>query len=173
VKLPRRFEDGYRTGVCSMPSALGAGWEVGEGRVGERMPTPFSVARMREAILMLLLAIASSSAVADWVEVSHDETSVTYADPATIGRAGDVVKMWTLLDFKAPQARPYATPYISQKTLHEYDCKEQRARIVQFLRYSENMGGGEVVPTDSAPEEWKPVVTGSIVEKLRGVACKK
>ena len=50
--------------------AVGAGWEVGEGRVGRAdaaLRRPFSVARMREAILMLLLAIASSSAVANWV----------------------------------------------------------------------------------------------------------
>ena len=133
----------------------------------------FSVARMREAILTLLLAIASSSAVAEWVELSHNETSAMYADLATIGRTGDVVKMWTLLDFKAPQARPYATPYLSQKTQHEYDCKEGRARVIHFLRYSENMAGGEVVPTDSDPEEWKPVATGTVVEKLWGIACRK
>jgi hypothetical protein len=128
---------------------------------------------MHRAILTMLLAVVSSSAVAEWLEVSHNETSAVYADLATIDRTGDVVKVWTLLDFKAPQARPYATPYMSQKTQHEYDCKEQRARIVQFLRYSENMGGGEVVPTDSDPEEWKPVATGSVVEKLWEIACRK
>jgi hypothetical protein len=105
--------------------------------------------------------------------VSHDETSTMYADPATIHRTGEMVNMWTVLDFKAAQARPYGTPYMSQKTQHEYDCKEQRARAIHFLRYSENMGGGEVVPTDSDPEEWKPVATGSVVEKLWQIACRK
>jgi hypothetical protein len=128
---------------------------------------------MRKAILTLVLAIASSIAAAEWIEVTRDEISVTYADPGTIGRAGEVMKMWTLLDFKAAQARPYGTPYMSQKTQHEYDCKEKRARIVQVLRYSENMGGGDVVPADSDAEEWKPVATGSVIEKLWGIACKK
>lgn len=149
---------------------------MGEDRVGERMRAlrrPVSVTRMREGILTLVLAIASSIAAAEWVEVTHDEISAVYADPATIGRAGEVVKMWTLLDFKAAQARPYGTPYMSQKTQHEYDCKAQRARIVDFLRYSENMGGGEAVPTDADPEEWKPVATGSVVEKLWEIACRK
>jgi len=121
----------------------------------------------------MLLAVVSSSAVAEWLEVSRNETSAVYADLANVDRTGDVAKMWTLLDFKAPQARPYATPYMSQKAQHEYDCKERRARIVHFLRYSENMGGGEVVPTDSEPEEWNPVATGSVVEKLWEIACRK
>jgi hypothetical protein len=127
---------------------------------------------MRKALAMLL-AIASSSAVAEWVEVSRDETSSLYADRTTIRRTGDVVKMSTLVDFKAAQARPYGTPYMSEKTEHEYDCKERRVRIIHFLRYSENMGTGEVVPTDSDPEEWKPVATGSVVEKLWEIACRK
>jgi hypothetical protein len=128
---------------------------------------------MRKASLMMLLAIVSSSAVAEWVEVTRSESSTGYLDPATIRRAGDMVKMWYLLDFKAVQARPYGTPYMSQKTQHEYDCKEQRARIIHSLRYSENMGGGEVVPTDSDPEEWNPVATGSVLEKLWEIACRK
>jgi hypothetical protein len=97
---------------------------------------------MRRAILTMLLAIVSSSATAEWVAVSRDETSAMYADPATIRRTGDMVEMSTLLDFKAAQARPYGTPYMSQKTQHEYDCKGHRARIIHFLRYSETMGGG-------------------------------
>ena len=61
---------------------------------------------MRKTILMILLAVASSSPAAEWVKVSENETAAIYVDPATIGKAGDLVKMWRLLDFKAVKHVP-------------------------------------------------------------------
>jgi hypothetical protein len=126
---------------------------------------------MGKALLMGLLAVVSTSAVAEWVEVGGNESATAYADRATIDKAGNLVKMWDLLDFKVVQARPYGTPYRSQKTRQEYDCKEARARILEVLRYSENMGGGEEAPTDSDPDEWKPARPGSTLAMLRAFAC--
>jgi hypothetical protein len=126
---------------------------------------------MCKAILMMLLAIVSSHAAAEWVEVGRSESATTYADPASIRKADNMVTMWMLSDFKAVQARPYGTPYMSQKTQQEYDCKEERARIVYFLRYSENMGGGEVVYTESDPDAWKPVPPDGTNEVLWKFAC--
>jgi len=126
---------------------------------------------MGKALLMGLLAVVSSSAVAEWVEIGGNESATAYADRATIEKAGNLVKMWDLLDFKVVQARPYGTPYRSQKTRQEYDCKEARARILDVLRYAENMGGGEEAPADSDPDEWKPARPGSTLAMLRAFAC--
>lgn len=54
---------------------------------------------MRKTILMLLLAVVSSSAEAGWIAVGDGENMTTYADPTTIRKTGDRVKMWALLDF--------------------------------------------------------------------------
>jgi hypothetical protein len=48
---------------------------------------------MRKPILMMLLAVVSSSAAAEWVELGSNEISTAYSDPATIRRNGDMVKM--------------------------------------------------------------------------------
>jgi len=122
---------------------------------------------------MMLLAVVSSSAAAEWIEVGDERIVTSYADPASIRRAGNLAKMWDLLDFKAVQARPYGTPYRSQKTQQEYDCKEERARTIQLLRYSDNMAGGEEVYAASDPDEWKPVSPGSTTERLLNFACGK
>jgi hypothetical protein len=126
---------------------------------------------MGKALLMGLLAVVSSSAVAKWVEIGGNESATAYADLATIEKAGNLVKMWDLLDFKVVQARPYGTPYRSQKTQQEYDCKEERARILDALRYSENMGGGEEARAESDSDEWKPARPGSTLAMLRAFAC--
>jgi len=55
---------------------------------------------MRKAILAILLAVASSSAAAEWVEVDSDETLTFYINPTTIRRDGNLVRMWELLEYK-------------------------------------------------------------------------
>ena len=128
---------------------------------------------MNKAVLMMLLASVCSRADAQWVSVSGDDIATAYADPATIRREADMVKMWDLLDFKAAQARPYGTPYLSQKAQHEFDCREERVRVIHLLRYSENMAGGEESDSDADAGEWKRVSTGSTNEKLLKLACEK
>ena len=127
---------------------------------------------MGKAVLLVLLAVASSRAAAEWVEVGGNESATAYADPATIERAGSLVKMWDLLDFKVVQARPYGTPYRSQKTRQEFDCKEARSRALDVLRYSENMGGGEEARADADSDEWKSFRPGSTSAVLREFACR-
>jgi len=123
--------------------------------------------------LMMFLVVVSGSAAAEWAQVGANEISTFYADPAGIRNADNPVKMWDLLDFKAAQSRPYGAPYLSQKTLQEYDCKEQRTRKIDLLRYSENMGEGEVASTDSDPGKWEPVPPGTVSRALWEFVCGK
>jgi len=51
---------------------------------------------MPKAILIILLTVVSSSAMAEWVKVSEDKLVTAYADPTTIRKLGDKVKMWAL-----------------------------------------------------------------------------
>jgi hypothetical protein len=70
---------------------------------------------MRKALLILLLAVVSNSAVAEWVQVGGNETAITYADPATIRKAGNVVTMWRLLDYTKARGIEGIKPYASVK----------------------------------------------------------
>ena len=128
---------------------------------------------MRKAILAMLLVAASGSATGEWTQIGASGTSTVYADPATINKAGNIAKMWHLLDFKAIQSRPYGLPYLSQKTQQEYDCTETRERTIEFVHYSENMGKGEITHTDSEPGDWKAVLPGSSSDARWELACGK
>ena len=127
--------------------------------------------------LMEPLTVVSSGAAAGWIAVSVNETvGVTaYAGPATIRRAGDMVKMWDLLDLKTAQqgSGNLRNSYLSSKTQHEYDCKEKRVRQLYFSWHSGNMGNGELVFSNSEPVPWNPVSPGSILEYLWKIACGK
>lgn len=127
---------------------------------------------MRKMISMMLLAAASSSAMAAWVDVGNNENTTIYVDPSAIQREGHLAKMWHLTDFKKP-SRDMGEPYLSTKDQYEYDCKEAKSRRRASSQHSGNMGGGKVVYSDSFTSKWKPVPPDSGIEILWKFACVK
>ena len=55
---------------------------------------------MKKLLLTLILAVMSSSAMAEWIAIHQDEEISTYANPATMRKSGNKVKMWVLFDQK-------------------------------------------------------------------------
>src|ERR1700675_4391658 len=100
---------------------------------------------MRKVIFMILLVIVSSSAAAEWVLAGRNVATTLYTDPATVRKAGNMVKMWELIDLKTAQFSTEGRPYMSSTSQSEYDCKEGRTRILYFTLHSENLGRGETV----------------------------
>jgi hypothetical protein len=125
---------------------------------------------MRNAIVMLLLAMVSGSAAAEWSKFWVDNTGSQYFDSASIRRTGSIVKMWVLNDFNKAQAVS-AKQFISQKVQWEIDCKDERMRIVFLSNHAENMGGGVTVYSDSDAFNWVPVSPESMRAILWRVAC--
>lgn len=107
-----------------------------------------------------------------WVAVNYNDVSVTYADPATIHKNGNIAEIWALLDFKTVQVIEGAW-YISTKAKYKYACMEKQAQMAYFSWHSENMGGGEIVYSDATPGNWKPIPPGSGSEALWKIACGK
>jgi hypothetical protein len=96
---------------------------------------------MHRIILMLLLAVVSSNAVAEWVVVDRTPAGyaasapfVLYADSSTIFKDGNISKILFLSDYKSPQySNPHLNrkPYQSIKIQAEIDCEKNKT--VSFL----------------------------------------
>jgi len=128
---------------------------------------------MSKTILMLLLAVVSSGAVAEWINVSTDESgSSIYADPATIQKVGNRVKMWVLFDYR--KATLDAGDRIMSIRKHEeYDCKETQVRLLYISKHSGRFTEGKMVYLNDIPNnEWVPVAPSSILEDLWKYACR-
>jgi hypothetical protein len=129
---------------------------------------------MRKVILMLL-AVLSSSAMAEWVIVGTDNNSTIYADPATIHKTGSNVTMWILTDLE-PAEVMYGTKIKSEKARDEYDCKEKQVRVLLSSHYFDNMGRGEELASSNYQKyenEWRPVLPDTLDEVLFKIACGK
>ena len=142
---------------------------------------PFSICPYRRlplayfsAFLLLITLLASSGpAYAEWVHVGTTDDGMTgYADPDSIRRKGELVKMWSLYDFKTVQY-VLGVAFLSSKGQIEYDCAEERLRGLAVAEFSGNMGKGTVVYTDSSEGTWIPVAPHGVVQALWIVACGK
>lgn len=125
--------------------------------------------RMRRFILMLLLAVASGSAAAEWVLIGRADSFDSYADPASIEAlskfwgmrfsmvGNDVFEIRQLTSFSVAQHAdgvwigPPGPPqewnryYSSLKSTVSYDCQAKEYRLLRQELYTEQMGGGRLV----------------------------
>jgi hypothetical protein len=126
---------------------------------------------MRKTILLLLL-VGSSKTMAEWIDVGGNDYSTIFADPATIRKVDNSVKMLSLYDTDIAQVVG-GISFMSSKSLDEYDCKEKQSRTLAFYWYSGNMGEGNILYSNTDANKWNTVMPKSISEALWKIACGK
>jgi hypothetical protein len=130
--------------------------------------------RMTRLLLIALLVLSSGPAYGEWVSIGGNDQigMTTHVDPATIRRNSNLVKMWQLNDFKTVQTVE-GNSFLSTKKQREFNCAEERTRILAATQFSGNMGNGQVVWNNSTEQKWEPVVPESIGHTLWEFACGK
>ncbi len=125
-------------------------------------------------IVLTLLSLSGGPAYAEWFKVSDgDEGGKTvYVDPTTIRRDSNLVKMWQFYDYKTVQTVG-GNRFLTAKEQWEFDCAEERSRVVARKEFSGNMGSGTMVSTNSQVGKWLPVIPGSIGQIVWEIACGK
>jgi len=129
--------------------------------------------KMKKLLLTLMLAVISSSAMAEWVRIvktTYNETTI-YADPTTIRKSGNKVKMWHLWDYLIAQEVD-SKPHMSVRIQNEYDCKEETVRQIFATSFSDNMAGGHTINRQGG-KKWEPVAPRTFGEILWKFACGK
>ena len=128
--------------------------------------------------LIPLLVLCSGLAYAEWVAIDKDFLrpgfQTVYVDLDTRQREGNLVTIWQLIDFKWMQgsARGPAR-FSSTKTYKQFDCMENRVRLLGFTEYSLQMGTG--IRSDGYIDKgnWLAVEPESINHALWILACDK
>jgi hypothetical protein len=129
---------------------------------------------MRRPILMILLALISSNAMAQWIQVDHNSEFTTYANHSSIRKHGHFAKMMSMYDYKTVQTNMTDSfLYRSTQQQGEYDCKKEASRMLASSLHSKKMGKGRVVHYKSRPLEWMTVSPKGIDETLWKIACSK
>jgi hypothetical protein len=121
-----------------------------------------------------MLAALSASALAEvWIETSRNDDYLAYADPSSVRRDGDLVKMWSMFDYRNPQTGIPGKTYLSTRRHFEYDCKRARARALAVSSHTAREGKGDALASASVKYDWRAVVPDSADDYLLKFACKK
>jgi len=71
--------------------------------------------------LSALLTFVSCSTLAAWMTVGSDDNTTAFADPVTIRRQVDMVKMWSLIDFGTARVPPGGKQYAYRSSKSKYE----------------------------------------------------
>ena len=106
---------------------------------------------MKKIMVMALLMLASTG-FAKWEGgyLSNDGKMRLYFDNETIQVNYPLFRSWSLMDFKDP----IANNMLSAKILTEYDCDEEKRRVVHVISYSGNKGEGKILSQASSNQAW-------------------
>ena len=127
---------------------------------------------MQRIALILLLTFLGGNALAEWMDVGGDNASTVFVDPSSIRKAGNYEEMLSLFDTDDAEVIGDIS-FLSSKSLDEFDCEKERSRTLAFYWYSENMGKGKVLYTNSTPGEWRDDLPNSLNGTLWMIACGK
>ena len=120
-------------------------------------------------VLCLLLTLAAAPAWAEWVKVAETDVIITYIDPATIRKDGNLRKVWTIQDLK----QRHKDGEMSRRALDQHDCKEGRYRTLSISEHSDPMGRGKMLSSYSEPGKWNDIPPETVAQEIMRIVCAK
>lgn len=131
---------------------------------------------MKKLMVVILLAGISTSAMAEWIKINEGENTDIYVNKSSIRRTGNLVKMWSLYNFKTSEKDfENDKPHLSSINQMYYDCQNESSHPLYSIEYDGNMGLGNVTFRSSGNVQTKdsPVIPDSIGEMEWKIACGK
>jgi hypothetical protein len=137
---------------------------------------------MHKAILMILLAVVSTNAMAEWTQIGDDVAKTegidtgrgvkTFVRADIAGKHGARVTMWTIRDYESP-VTVENKKHFSSMSLEEYDCKDMQYKTLTFYWYSKHQAKGDIVYSDISHGDMQPIIPDSIAHTAWKLACGK
>jgi hypothetical protein len=117
-------------------------------------------------VLLLSLAVPAR---AEWTRVGETDDAFVYVDMDTVRREGDLGRLWQVHELKK-KAEDGAS---SRRALTQYDCKDERVRVLQSSRHSAPKATGTTVRTFSGPSAWEYIAPNTMAMHLMQLVCKR
>ena len=122
---------------------------------------------MKRLVLVLLASSFSVSVAAEWVRIGETEYGAFFIDPETIRSNGHFRTVWVVTNMK----RQIVDGARSYRVQWEYDCKEERSRVLYLSGHSRPSADGETLFSSSAPQKWEPTPPHTPDALIREIVC--
>jgi len=96
--------------------------------------------------LLIVFIFLSTPAFAEWIRINSSPPIHDYVNPETIERNGNLITLEQLTDFDRPLFYySGGLPVLSSHGIYEYNCKQNKYRMLKLDYYSKNKGYGEKI----------------------------
>jgi hypothetical protein len=104
--------------------------------------------------------------------VAPDGSSAAFSTEHQLKRSGHLVTVWIRQEYAEPQ-RASEDLYMSNVEKIQYDCANERGRVLLAVYYAENniTGNQQSEATDAKQAQWVPIVPGTEGETMYLWAC--
>ena len=128
---------------------------------------------LKNSLIGLLLMAVSAGAMAEWTKIAtaYNNEFDDYMDFSTIRKSGNTAKMWILWNYKKVKTLSNGKSYLSNMIRWEYDCNEEKFRMLSSYYYSGNMKNNEIVASSDVVSEWNSIPPESISATELKIAC--
>ena len=127
--------------------------------------------------ILFVFILLSVPAYAEWVDVTRDlEGTTMYVNTEIIRRKGDIVEVLVLFDFSIARrhtAKGKISFVLSEGNLEQFNCQEERFRVLDTTWFSENMGKGTLIDNLTAEGPWHPLPRNNVGRRMLQFVCKK
>ena len=123
---------------------------------------------MKKLFFACLMMLAGS-AWSEWLIFDETASANHYFDPATIRKEGNTRQVWILQDWRKRDKNDWR----SIRMKREFDCKQERYRLLNISTHSEPMAGGKVLATDGEDKIWSAIAPGTADETILKIVCAK
>ena len=119
------------------------------------------------AIHGVVLLSLSLPATAEWEETAHTADADWHIDVSTVRRVGDLRNVWLIREPRYGE--------ISRRYFHQYDCSEQKLRVLSFSVHAKQMGAGRTLFKNDEPREWRYISSNrdSVAARIFKIVCSK
>ena len=123
-------------------------------------------------ILILLAAMASFNAHAEWVSYQRSTDADELYDSKFVSRDASMVKLWTMTNYAKPMTTLEGKDYQSEKMLTTIDCAARKMGAEQVVRFAGRDGQGDLISQMESPLRMMSVKSGSTDEALIARVCR-
>lgn len=164
-------EERFRSLAFSYHSEPMAGGETLRSKDGVGTWSAIPPGSVAANILKIVCAPVAAPGLVKWVKVDEtvDGSAVFYIDPASVRKDGNLRKV---REIQGLNQRDEGGG-MSRQILSEYDCKEERTRILAASSHSGPMAGGVRLWLSDDLGTWDAIPPGSINEIILKRVCAK
>ena len=121
--------------------------------------------------LLAFVMMIGSPAWAEWAKVSSSNGTDFYIDFASVKAEGTKRTTWQLTNYSTPQSL-VDVYYLSSRARVEFDCKEEKSRLLTITVFSMRNADGKPLITVDEPTKWSDIAPYTTARGILNTVCK-